>query len=202
MNATGRYTLLEPWVADSSTIYSCKAIRSFDDIYKTGVDVFKSYYEPLGLTREDVEEGRQAGANIVTLMSRSVGLANEQVGVIYVPDTHIVSYPDMSSYRYNHVVLSISLGAIPDYIQLDLLKDEMVAAASDVIGVESEVKVHVAESSGSVTPEEHDVWVAAREQAIANRGSEYGRILELQQQLQALQVKYDTLEQYVLDNDL
>lgn len=193
--AKGRYELKMPFQVDPGKIYTCMAIRSFDDIYELGEDVYETYYQPHNLSQEVFERDKELQTNIITLMS-------EDGPVVYVPDTYIVSYPAMGDVAYSHVVLSISLGAIPDYLSLDFLKDQLANVASDTIGITPEVKVHVAPHAGVVTPEEHEIAEVNRLAAIKNRTTDYAKLKELQNQNAALQERIATLEQIIIDHGL
>ena len=192
----GRYQLKAPFSADATKIYICKAIRSFADIYELGRDVFTSYYEPKGLTQTEFEADRQEKANIITLMTES------QDEVIYVPDTYILSYPNMNDISYSRIVLSLSFGALPDYLSLENAQDQIAGVASDIIGKEPDVALHKAPHAEAITPSEHETLEANRLAAIENRQTEYARIQELQDQNDALQQRVNALEQLAINNGL
>ena len=194
LHRAGRYTLRLPWSADPGTVYSCMAIRTMDDCEKLGVDVFKTYYEPMGLLVADYNPDKTAKANIITLMS--------DTGVIYVPDSYIESYPDMTEFTYNHVVLSISLGAVPDYLDVTFLNNQLAATVSDVIGITPTVNVHVAASSGSVTAAQHEIAEAARVAAITNRVTDRAKLMIANGTIAVLNTKVNTLTQLCKTNNL
>lgn len=196
--AKGRYQLKAPFSAGISTVYVCKAIRTFDDIVKLNIDVFEKYYKPWGLTDAEYEADRREGACIITLMSSPIGIEADAPELVYVPDTFILSYPDMTDVLYNHVVLSLSLGAIPDYLSLDFLKERLSEVASDVIGVEPVVNEHIALSSGAVSPAQHETRETIRLAAINTRTTSYSRVQELQASYQDLMTRYQALEQALL----
>lgn len=135
--ATGKWVLQAPFTVDSNTVYVCKAIRSFDDIKAQGIDPYVTYYQPLGLTVDDFKADVANLANIVTLMS-------ETAPVVYVPDSYIVSYPDTTMIPYRHVVLSVSLGAVPDTLVLDDFLDKVEQTAMASLGLEVNVRAHQA----------------------------------------------------------
>lgn len=193
--ARGRYQLKMPWNAEPTQIYVCMAIRSFADIYELGKDVFETYYVPMGLGKAEFESDRKAEANIITLMS-------EDSPVIYVPDTYILSYPDMNNVTYSHVVMSMSLGALPDYLSFEHLGSQIANLASDVIGVVPTVRVHKAPHAGVITPEEHEVLEVNRLASVQLRETDHARVLQLQVERDVLQQKLTALEQLVIDNGL
>lgn len=193
INARGLYELQSPWTLVPNQIYTCSAIRKFIDIQNLGFDVFKTYYEPYGLTQTEYNEDIAAGAVIVTLTS-------ETEAPVYVPSTYILKYPNESYHNYQHVVVSASLGPLPDYLDYTHVIQQVGALLSDTIGVVPTVNIHVAASEGSISPEDHDVAEAARQAAVANRVTDRSRLLALEQQNIQLTQQVDLLKQYISDN--
>lgn len=195
LHAKGRYTLRAPWSAVSTKIYSCIAIRSFADIYKLGKDVFKEYYQLKGLTEAEVAADAALGAHIVTLQSADGS-------IIYVPDTYIESYPNMSDVSYSHVVLSVSISAIPDYVDLTFLKGQISTAVSTITGLTPEVKENRAPTIGAVSPADHEVQETARLAAVTNRKTDKALYLEERAKNTLLLEKVEMLTKILEDNDL
>lgn len=183
LNAKGIYQLKTPWVISDEVIYTCKAIRSFRDIYELGEDVYTVYYEPKGISTTDFNNDVLANANIITLMADSYNQTEVGVGgsIIYVPDTYILGYPDQSNIPYSHVVLSLSFSAIPDGLDLSAVKTQMANVASDVIGLVPVVNEHRAATTGLVTPQEHADNETARLGAITLVDTDYARMKQLEE---------------------
>lgn len=191
----GIYSLNAPWATDATVLYSCAALREFVDLENLGSNVYETYYLPYDLERSIYERDRRNNAVIVTLVS-------ETEAPIYVPSSYIASFPDLSYRNYQHLVLSASLGPLPDYIDLTFVKDQMAATLSEVIGVTPVVHVSVAAMNGVISPEDHDVLEVARAAAIANRTTDHARVLQLQQQNTALAQRLAILEQILKDHNL
>lgn len=191
----GRYQLKMPWQADPAKIYVCHAIRSFKDLYEREIDPFAEYYEPRGLDQNAFDEDVAAKANIITLIA-------EDESIIYVPDTYIVSYPDMGNYKYSHMVLSVSMGPLPDYLDLSYLKGQVSNLVSDVIGASPEVNEHRAASTGAVSPDQHETLEAARLASIELRETDYARLQDALITIDDQSQKIQTLEQILIDNGL
>lgn len=191
----GVYALTNPWTITVGVIYTCAAIREFVDIENLGVNVFETYYEPMGLTQANYELDRKNNEVIVTLVS-------DEYAPIYVPSSYIASYPDLSYRNYQHVVLSASFGPLPTYVDLTFVKDQMGSVISDVIGLEPEIHESVAPMSGVVTPDDHESLEAARAAAIQNRTTDRARNIELTNQVLSLSQRLAILEQIVKDNNL
>ncbi len=192
LHAKGIYQLKAPWSISSTLLYECIAIRSFADFLEKGEDVFKTIYEPKGLSRAVYEADRAQGANIVTLVSGTQP-------VIHVPDTYIEAYPIQNTVAYKTVVLSVSLGPLPDTLDLSFLMSQVQGVVSDVIGVNSQVKLHVLPSPDVITESQHQALETARQAAITNRKTDRARVLELQAQVAAMTQKIQTLERIIVE---
>ena len=116
----GRYTLVNPFVAEDTVLYTCTALRTFAECEVAGENVLQDVYLKHNLTEREYNRDLDAGALLVTLMS-------ETQPPIFVPDTYIESYPNLSDVVYNHVVLTVSLGSVPDFLNFDFLKAQMAA---------------------------------------------------------------------------
>jgi len=191
----GVYALKAPWSTTPGVTYTCSAIRYFVDVENLGTDVYETYYAASGLDRTDYERDRKNQEAIVTLTS-------ETTAPIYVPSSYIASFPDLSHRNYHHVVLSASLGPLPDYIDLTFVRDQVATVVSDVIGQEATVHLSVAPMQGTVSPEEHETLEAAREAAIENRTTDYARLLEAQQKITSLEQRLAIAETILKDNGL
>ena len=191
----GIYTLASPWSTPPATLFTCVAIRRFVDIENLGTSVYDTYYRPFELSEATYRTDRSNDEAIVTLTSATTA-------PIYVPSSYIVSFPDQTFRNYQHVVLSCSLGPLPDYIDLTFAKQELARVVSDVVGIEPEVNVGVAPLEGPVTPEEHDVLEVARQSRINNRTTTYARLLDAEQTQQQLLQRLAICEQILRDNNL
>lgn len=168
----GLYSLKAPFTTEPAVLYTCAAIRSYGDLQNHGEDVFKLYYQPLNLTEANFQTDRANGEYLITLTS-------DTYAPLYVPSSYILSFPNLSSQPYKWVILSASLGMLPDALDLTFAKDQMAAALSNVIGSTVTVQVGSAPYSGVVTPEQHEVLEAARQAKINNRTTDYARVVQL-----------------------
>lgn len=200
----GRYTVTAPYTTNPTAIYTCVAIRSFADIYQLGFDVYKTYYESMGLTNGavvgsttfnfDAERARQP--NIITLRS-------EDGTYLYVPDTYITSFPDMGEFLYNHMVLSVSLGALPDYLDLSALKAAVQGLVAQHFGVATAVvSEHRSPSTTNPTRTQHESLEAARLGAITLLETDHAKALRLQAERNVLQAKVTALTTILQNNGL
>lgn len=194
LHAKGTYTVLSPFTLVSGAVYECIAIRSFVDLIKEGIDVFDRYYAPHSIDLADFNNDKALGINIITL-------ASPNQPTIYIPDSYISAVPSLDTVAYSNVVLSISLGAVPDALDLSFLLTQLSETCSDVIGISPTVNKFVAPSTGVVTASEHAVTEAARNAAITNRTTDRAKVLSLQNQLAEVTDKLAGLQAYVIEND-
>lgn len=160
VDARGIFELRTPWSVPADEIYTCIAVRNFDDIYKEGIDVFKEYYEPKSIDITIFTADAVAKATIVTLESATGAH-------LYVPDTYINSYPDMSGIRYDRIILSVDCGPLPANLDLTNIKTAIEETVIESIGVASPtVKEHIAPTASVISQANHDTLETARQAAI------------------------------------
>lgn len=191
----GRYTLINPFVAEPTVLYTCTALRTFAECEVAGEDVLTDVYLAKGLTQAQYTRDLADGALLVTLMS-------ETEPPIFVPDTYIESYPNLTDVIYNHVVLTASLASVPDFLNFDFLKAQIASVVSDVIGVEPEVKIVRAISSGVVTPEQHEAMEVGRLAAIRLRTTDRAKLIDLQNKVTRLEEQNRILVEILQQNNL
>lgn len=189
--AKGIYQVKAPFSLQPGALYTCQAIRSFKDLSDAGVDVLASYYTPVGLDQAALTADQQAGANIITLMS-------DTAPTVHLPDSYISAYPNLGNVAYSNVVLALSLGPLPDALDLTFAKQQVAEAAASVVGVEVTVTALVAPSAGVVTQEQADSAETARQAAITNSTSDAAKLAQLQAQYNDLNTRYAALQTWVV----
>lgn len=193
----GLYKLEVPYNAliREAEVYECGAIRYFTDLENANRNVFKLYYEPYGLSQQDYNRDKQDGHVLITLLSAVYP-------PVYVPSSYIRSYPSLENKSYSQVILTASLGALPDDVILEPTIAAMQNAISEYIGVEVEVHVGTMPISTAVTPEEHETREASRLGAIANLESDYAKLAQVENLNMELQQRVVLLEQVIKNNGL
>lgn len=191
----GRYTLVDPFVAEGTVLYICTALRTFPECEIAGEDVLNDVYIKIGLTAKEYNRDLAAGALLVTLMS-------ETHPPIFVPDTYIESYPNLSDVTYNHIVVTASLGSVPDFLNFEFLKAQVAGVISDVIGVAPNVQIARAISTGLVTPEQHEAMEVGRLAAIKTRTTDRANAIVLQNKCTRLEEQNRILMQLLQENEI
>ena len=199
MYTKGRFVVTAPWQFSPSVVYECIAIRSFEDVYKQLIDVYEAFYKPMGLI-DGVNgfifsEEKAKAPNIITLVG-SDGTVN------YVPDTYIQAFPVMADIPYHHVALTVSLGALPEYVEVDLIAKEVSDLVSAKIGTAATASVGVAPLSSQPTREQHEMIETARLNAIKTFENNVTKIAKLQAENALLKSKLDATTKVLLNNNL
>lgn len=199
IGATGRFMLKLPWKADANTTYEVLAIRSFDDIYKLGDDVYSIYYKPMGLV-----EGL-AGFKFkdeVALKPNIVTLKGLNGSIVYVPDTYIVSFPSLGNVQYHHVIITASLGALPEQVDLSIIKDDIQNLIEARIGAKTVAKIMTAPATNQPNAEQHEALEAARTGSIREYENDYTKVKRQQDTIGKLTAKVEALTQVLKANNL
>ncbi len=188
--ARGVFQLREPFKADVKTAYRVTAIRTFQEILSRHTDPMVLVYNPVGLGEEFYQKDQAAEANIITL-------ASDKGEEIYVPDTYILSYPNMGDVEYAQLILAVSLGALPLSFPTDALEADIQDLVKNTIGVAPEVRIARSSILTSVTSDEHVQLTQARQGSLAARDDDATRVKVLESQLASANERLRLYEQYI-----
>lgn len=195
IRSTGSYQVELPWALSPTVPYTCIAIRTFNEFVKQGVNVYDTFYSPMGVDKNKFNEDTKAGVVIVALES--------QLGeIVYIPSSYILSLPSVSGVGYAHRVMTISLGMLPDDLDLSALKSSVRSLVEARIGVLSEIHEASVPHVGVVSDTEHQALEQARAGRITEPTTDQGRIQQLVAQSQTLQQQINTLLAAALANNL
>src|SRR5574343_232964 len=114
VDSAGTFQLKAPFdnLMTTDAIYVCRSIRSINDYLALGENVFEKFYEPLDIDLEIYQDDLKNNVKIASLQS---GIGEW----IYVPCSFIEAAPSLNGVKYVSLVLGISLGAIPDSMNLE-----------------------------------------------------------------------------------
>ena len=192
---SGKYEARTPWVLSITVNYTATAIRSFKDMYERNIDVLNDIYIPKGLTKVEHDADNAEKATIVTLESKAGD-------IIYIPDTYILSYPNMANIIYNRVVISIDLGSLPDYKDLSALLTLLTSTTQQSIGVIPDAIVHVAQTADYISASQHDTLETAKAAVLIATGetptTDKGRLNLANIKVAALEEKVGSYEELVI----
>ena len=189
----GVFGVNTPYVLDATKTWTVIAVRSFDDVYKQGEDVYTSYYEPFSISNGVFNSDKAEQANIVTFKS------NEGVHV-YIPDTFITTMPTADTVDYTHRVVMVDLGSLPNTVDLEYLETEMANVASGFLGVEANCEVCVVSEPGVITAEEHATILAARQALVNDSETIYMKLNRTKDELAKANAEIAALKAYIEAN--
>ena len=189
---SGTYTLKEPYnvLVTPQVIYTCRSIRSMNDIAAAGVSVFEKYYQSLGIGENIYLED---AANNVSIIGLQAGTGEW----IYVPQTFILKPPNTSGVKYSSIVLGVGLGAIPDEMNLEDLTATIKEVVLASIGVESKVKAVLVSQPAFISHDKHERLELARQAKTKQDESLFTQVKQLQSDNAKLASKIQELETYI-----
>lgn len=160
LDVEGKFKLTAPYSVNANLLYKCIAIRSFEDCEYDKEDVYKKYYKGRGLI--DGEAGfsfkneRLAGVKILTLRG-------QDGSYVYVPTSYVASFPTIAEEKYHHLVLSCSLGALPESFDVTAVVEQLQDAVVALTGVtNAKITLHAAPASGNPTQSQHEAMEQTR----------------------------------------
>lgn len=195
IGATGLYQLAAPFAAllIPNAMYTCRAIKRFSEVSSLGVDPFETYYEPHGLTEAKYKADDKEAACIVSLQAGSGNW-------IYVPSTYIQAFPSTNGVKYNVTILGVSLGGIPDNLNLTPLQTLISDTVYGSLGIRPSFKTVVVSDPAMVNNEDHLKLEEARLANITITEPLAVKVYKLQQEKAVLATKLAAAEQWIKDH--
>lgn len=136
----GMFQFRPPWTTTQGVVYTVIAIRSFEDIYRDKGDVYEEYYKPVGLVNGDVVNGKPFNFDEEVLLSPNIVTFKGTDGsVLNIPSTYITQIPTANDVPYSEIILNVSLGPLPDYLDIE----EQIKDIQAYIGRKLNVKTKV-----------------------------------------------------------
>ena len=134
----GFFKFKSPWVAKQGVVYTVIAIRTFTELFRQGEDVYEKYYKSVGVINGANINGSKFSFDEEVLLHPSIVIFSGTDGsTMYVPSTFIAEIPSESSVSYSEVLLTISLGPLPDYLDIELQVQDVVDYAKTRFNVET-----------------------------------------------------------------
>jgi hypothetical protein len=147
-----------------NTLYTCLSLQAISNFIANGESVYDRYYGPLGVSDDQYQQDVGDNAVIVGLQAGTGEMA-------FIPSSFIEGAPIDNGVKYIPVVLGISLGAVPDQVNLEPIIQQVKDVVEASFGIKSEVKGVVVGSPKWMTNEEHELLENARKQNISTSTS-------------------------------
>lgn len=196
INSSGIFTLTPPYntLLTASASYTCLAIRALEDIIASGSDPYSQYYQPQSIGQDQYTADLSNGVCIVTLQSSSGS-------VVYVPSSYIASFPSSGGVAYTNLLLGVDLGAMPNYVDLTFLKQQIANLVKTTVGLTAvAITTVVVSPTTNISAADHALAEAARLANITNTKTPESQVIALTAQLQSLQLAYANLEAFLQAN--
>lgn len=195
LNSSGSFEFKKP-VSDKlnpQSVFTCKSVRKISELMASGTDVFNQYYAPLNIEIDSYNEDKINDISIV-------GLYNESEGWLYVPSSHLLSYPDNSGVPYRRMAVVINLGPIEESFDLSTLNTLLTDLVKSQIGIEPELRVVSISEKAMVKREIHDSITKTRNARIDLNKTTFGELINLRSVVKDLTSKNKVLEEHVLNS--
>ena len=200
--AAGSYTANNPFdqVVDPTKYYKVEGIRSVNEMQGENLDLYKLIFAPAGVAATDYQTilddvTRQSGAILVLIASDG--------SRVYVPTTHLKSFPLIDGVSYERLCLIVDLGAVPpslkdtvgdinthisNYVQAHLgIKVDVQIGTMPTIGYVSAAQNTINETTRqyNISDTSNDVVLAAQQEQTIAKQAAY--IVQLETALKAAQ---------------
>lgn len=203
MNSKGRFVLKLPFVAKETVIYSVIAIREISDLYIKGENVYKNYYQSVGLVNGTNINGSVFNYDEeVKTKPVIVTLEGTDGTITYVPSSYIISYPNEGDITYSRLVFSADLGAIPDIVAVDAILGDVTELIQSRFGVRAKVNIHRSYSAVQPSNSEHELLEASRLGSIISTSNNYSENQALREELDDALIKIKLMTDILIENNL
>lgn len=174
-----------------TTIYTCIAIRKFEELISAGIDIYTEYYIPLGLSQEDYQKDLSNRACIIVVKSTSNITKS-------FPSTYLASYPSGNGIKYSVKALIVELGALNDDYDLSVIEQKIKDLVTAEIGVKNAtIKKLILSKEELIDEASHNRIIAAREANKATITNSYNTVSQLEQQVSDLTDENVALKNYI-----
>lgn len=188
----GTFTAKAPFTPEffQDVIYEVESIRSIAEIAAAGQDAYELYYKQYSVSAESYISDAKNNVHIVAFKS-SNGIR------AYVPDNYLQDGPVVSGVVYQHLVLAIDIGPIPQTLNLAALGNKLLQVTQDTIGVAGNIKQIATSPKTLVAHETHTTNEATRTALVTNPTSNMSRVEQLLTENESLRTKIGLLEEYI-----
>lgn len=193
IGASGKYELLEPYQThiDPNANYTCQSIRYIGEYIANNDSPYKLAYEKYQRSYQDYEKDIENKIPIIALQS---GLGHW----IYVPATHIKSWPDVLGVSCHGVKLSITLGVMPADYDYSTIKDILKDCIEYNLGITPSIEPVQISKPLIVDYDKYEEITSLREAKKNNTTTLFGRYRNTIKELEQTRDKLRALEEYVL----
>lgn len=197
VGSVGKYKFKAPFdtLGNEQTEFACMSIRSLADVLAGGVNVYKTFYLPYKISEADYRADVTSGVAII-------GLQSATGAWLYIPNSYLASYPDVSGVRYAIMTLSSDLGAVAETQDLQFLINEINDLIYARLGIRSTTVPVVSSQPALIPYADHDKIEQARKNNIKGEPPLLVQKIVLEQERSLLQVQVAALSKFIKDKGL
>lgn len=193
LNSNGSFEFKKP-VSEKlnpQSVFTCKSVRKISELIASGVDVYKEYYTPLNIQLDSYNEDKLEDISIV-------GLYSDSESWLYVPSSHLLSYPDNSGVPYRRMAITINLGPLSESFDLTTLNNLLIDLVKTQIGVEPELRAVSISERAMVKREVHESIERTRLARVDLNKTTFFELARLNKTVSDLTSKNKVLEEHIL----
>lgn len=194
INTKGRFVFKPPFVTYNELIWNVTAIREISDFGDWGIDVYEQIYKKVGLVDGTEHNGKEF--NFAEEIKNNPVIYSLQANdgtIVYIPENFIASYPNMSEVPYSRIILSCDLGGLPDYVNLDDIREEVENLVNAKLGLNTKAKLIKGPFFAQPTVEEHEIMEASRVGSVKVTMNTFTEMQRYKKQAEEQQVTIQTL---------
>ena len=191
INTKGIFIFHPPYADDTNINkkeYEVIEIRKIKALHDDGLDPLNSIYIKAGLTKEDFIEDLNNDVPIVTLSA-------DGDQYLYIPADRIKETPAIIGHTATERLVTLSLGLVPDDINLEILYENIAIMVNDTISVKPDLTEHPGGPTVLMSDEDYNKYIKMMSsQARSNNKSWRVRYEEMEQLYKLQKVKVAEIE--------
>lgn len=191
INTKGIFIFHPPYADDTNINkkeYEVIEIRKIKALHDDGLDPLNSIYIKAGLTKEDFIEDLNTDVPIVTLSA-------DGDQYLYIPADRIKETPAIIGHTATERLVTLSLGLMPDDINLEMLYENIATMVNDTISVKPDLTEHPGGPTVLMSDEDYNKYIKMMSsQARSNNKSWRVRYEEMEQLYKLQKVKVAEIE--------
>ena len=191
INTKGVFIFHPPYADDTNINkkeYEVIEIRKIKALHDDGLDPLNSIYIKAGLTKEDFIEDLNTDVPIVTLSA-------DGDQYLYIPADRIKETPAIIGHTATERLVTLSLGLVPDDINLEMLYENIAIMVNDTISVKPDLTEHPGGPTVLMSDEDYNKYIKMMSsQARSNNKSWRVRYEEMEQLYKLQKVKVVEIE--------
>ena len=191
INTKGVFIFHPPYADDTNINkkeYEVIEIRKIKALHDDGLDPLNSIYIKAGLTKEDFIEDLNTDVPIVTLSA-------DGDQYLYIPADRIKETPAIIGHTATERLVTLSLGLVPDDINLEMLYENIAIMVNDTISVKPDLTEHPGGPTVLMSDEDYNKYIKMMSsQARSNNKSWRVRYEEMEQLYKLQKVKVGEIE--------